>query len=314
MFFYLIYINIVKLIKGNRRKLFAVLCGLSLFVIVVSFSPRGEPKGVVAVQANSDSVYYYTDSGIVEVDELSEDDLSNASIDDMERLMDDLSNTSGENINTEYTSESDVVLCDADGSMKKPDFDDDWSLILINKQHKIPSDYQVELGTIKGAIKADTRVLKHVHAMIKAADDDGVKLYICSPFRDSKRQQMLFERKIKSYEKQGISYNEAYDLASQTVAIPGTSEHEVGLAFDFITENYTTLDAGFEETDAGKWLKENAADYGFILRYPLGKEDITQIEYEPWHYRYVGKAAATEIMSRNITLEEYDRELGIVDD
>ena len=147
--------------------------------------------------------------------------------------------------------------------------------------------------------------------MIQAAKEDGVTLAICSPYRDYDRQVMLFERKVKSYLRQGKSKEEAYELASQTVAIPGTSEHQAGLAFDFISDDYVTLDAGFADCDAGKWLKENGYKYGFILRYPEGKESITDIEFEPWHYRYVGVEAATEIMSQGICLEEYVEQIGL---
>ena len=98
---------------------------------------------------------------------------------------------------------------------------------------------------------------------------------------------------------------DAYKQASQAVTVPGSSEHQIGLAVDIITDGYTSLDEGFGDTKAGKWLAENSADYGFILRYPAGKEEITSIEYEPWHFRYVGKDVAKEIMSKGITFEEY---------
>lgn len=193
-----------------------------------------------------------------------------------------------------------------------PDFKEDWSLIVVNKKHLIPRDYSVELGTIKGNIKCDYRIVDKVGDMIAAAKADGVSISICSPFRDNGRQVALYERKARSYIRQGYSEEEAHALASETVAIPGSSEHELGLAFDFITAGHAQLDAAFAETEAGKWLKENAADYGFILRYPADKTQITQIEFEPWHYRYVG-AAAHEIMDNNLCLEEYALQVGIID-
>ena len=98
---------------------------------------------------------------------------------------------------------------------------------------------------------------------------------------------------------------EAYKKASQIVTVPGASEHQIGLALDIISNDYTSLDEGFENTSAGKWLKEHSKEYGFILRYPKGKEFITGIDYEPWHFRYVGKEAATIIMDEGITLEEF---------
>ena len=103
----------------------------------------------------------------------------------------------------------------------------------------------------------------------------------------------------------GMSYMDAYKTASQAVTVPGASEHQIGLALDIISTTYSTLDEGFGDTKAGQWLAEHSCEYGFILRYPKGKEYVTGIEFEPWHFRYVGIDAA-EVISRNgITLEEF---------
>ncbi len=181
----------------------------------------------------------------------------------------------------------------------------DWRLVLINKQHSIPDDYTFTLGTIAGQMQCDERILEDLRAMLQAAKDEGVKLNVCSPYRSPERQVMLFERKIKRYMARGMSYMEAYQLASQAVTVPGNSEHEIGLALDIVCDSYQTLDAGFGETEAGKWLAANSYQYGFILRYPEGKEYVTGIEYEPWHFRYVGVEAATVITKQGITLEEF---------
>ena len=98
---------------------------------------------------------------------------------------------------------------------------------------------------------------------------------------------------------------DAYKTTAQAVTVPGASEHQIGLALDIICDSYSTLDAGFGDTEAGQWLAEHSCEYGFILRYPEGKEYITSIEYEPWHFRYVGKEAATQITKEEITLEEF---------
>ncbi len=215
---------------------------------------------------------------------------------------------------SDFQSDEDALIYDEkSGAYVSADYSEDWSLILINKQYHIPDDYEFELTTIRGNVKSDVRVMPHVLEMLKAAKEDGVDLYICSPYRTPEKQKLLFARKMKFYTNQGYSDKEAYDLASQTVAIPGTSEHQAGLAFDFITPDYQQLDAGFADTDGGKWLKEHSAEYGFILRYPAGKEELTDIEFEPWHYRYVGEKAAKEIMKRELCLEEYDQEIGLVD-
>ena len=141
--------------------------------------------------------------------------------------------------------------------------------------------------------------------MLKAARADGINLIICSPYRDISRQTVLFNRKIQLHMGRGETYMDAYKKASQIVTVPGASEHQVGLALDIICDTYTILDEGFGETQAGKWLQQHSKEYGFILRYPEGKEDITGIDYEPWHFRYVGKDAATIIMDNGLTLEEF---------
>lgn len=186
---------------------------------------------------------------------------------------------------------------------------DDWQLVLVNKQHPVPEDYSFTLGTITGNMKCDVRIIDDLMAMMQAARNDGVDLMICSPYRDYNRQTVLFNRKIDYYMDRGYSYVEAYKIASMSVTVPGASEHQIGLALDIVSNTYTALDSGFGETEAGIWLKEHGYEYGFILRYPLGKEYITGIQYEPWHFRYVGKQAATQIMKSGITLEEFLEEL-----
>lgn len=186
---------------------------------------------------------------------------------------------------------------------------DDWQLVLVNKQHPVPEDYTFTLGTITGSMKCDVRIIDELMAMMEAAKADGINLMICSPYRDYNRQTVLFNRKIDYYMDKGYSYMEAYKIASITVTVPGASEHQIGLALDIVSNTYTSLDIGFGETDAGIWLREHGYEYGFILRYPLGKEYITGIQYEPWHYRYVGKKAATAIMKQGITLEEFLEDL-----
>ena len=182
---------------------------------------------------------------------------------------------------------------------------DDWKIVLVNKQHPIPEDYYFELGTISGSMRCDERIITPLLEMLKGARADGVNLIVCSPYRDLDRQTMLFSNKVGRYMDGGLSYMEAYNLASQAVTVPGSSEHQIGLAVDIITDGYSSLDEGFGDTAAGKWLAANSSKYGFILRYPDGKENITSIEYEPWHFRYVGVDAATVITENDLCLEEF---------
>lgn len=185
----------------------------------------------------------------------------------------------------------------------------DWRLILVNKQHSIPEDYTFPLGTITGSMQCDERILEELLAMMQAARADGVDLVVCSPYRDYNRQTYLFERRITRYMNAGMSYMDAYKTASMSVTSPNASEHRIGLAIDFYSSSYMKLDTGFADTEAGKWLAEHSYEYGFILRYPEGKEYITGIGYEPWHFRYVGVEAATVITEKEITLEEFWEDL-----
>ena len=181
----------------------------------------------------------------------------------------------------------------------------DWRLVLINKQHPIPEDYDFKLGTIMDGLLCDERIITDLLAMMRAAKNDGINLALKSTYRTDSRQENNFNTRIKWYMGQGFSYMEAYKLTSQVITVPGSSEHEVGLAFDITCDTYGSLTAGFGETKAGQWLAEHSCEYGFILRYPQSKEYITGIVYEPWHFRYVGREAATIISNKEICLEEF---------
>lgn len=213
------------------------------------------------------------------------------------------------------TPETEAGELSSEENTDRPDYSDyafdkeDWRLLLVNKQHSIPDGYTFPLGTITGGMRCDERILEDLLAMMQAAKSDGIDLEVCSPYRDYNRQTYLFERKIKLYMNAGLSYIDAYKTASKTVTSPNASEHQIGLAIDFYSSTYRSLDEGFADTETGKWLAAHSFEYGFILRYPEGREYITGIEYEPWHFRYVGVEAATVITDREITLEEFWEEL-----
>ena len=243
---------------------------------------------------------------------------------DESELLDDKDVTEGyENSEFEYVKDNerfnaedildeneDLITGEMDAEQEKSSMrSSDWNLVLINKQHSVPEDYDFTLGTITGRMQCDERIIPNVLEMLKAAKEDGVNLVICSPYRDFNRQEVLFNRKITAYMKKGMSYLDAYRITAQAVTVPGASEHQIGLALDIICDSYASLNEGFGETEAGKWLAKHSCEYGFILRYPLGKEYITGIEYEPWHFRYVGVEAATMITEEGITLEEFVDEL-----
>lgn len=162
-------------------------------------------------------------------------------------------------------------------------------ILLVNKTYGLPSDYNPG---------EDREAVDHLNQMIKAAkEEEGLIIQSVSGFRSYSYQKGLYERYVKrDGEKKASTYS----------AKPGHSEHQTGLAFDIGgTDKSKWVNDSFDGTKEAKWLAKNAHRFGFILRYPKGKTDITGYKYEPWHFRYVGLDHAKEIYERGITLEEY---------
>ena len=155
----------------------------------------------------------------------------------------------------------------------------------------------------------DSRIAESLMDMIHDAAKAGHTIYIISAYRDLDRQTYLYKAEVKEWLALGYSQKGAEEKAATVVALPGTSEHHLGLAVDLVDSTHVQLDEGAELTKGYKWLVKNCHKYGFILRYPNGATDITGIIYEPWHFRYVGEEAAKEIMEAGITLEEYLEQL-----
>ena len=133
----------------------------------------------------------------------------------------------------------------------------------------------------------------------------GAKVYVVSSYRNISHQTSNFNNKVKYYQNRGYSYEDAYKTAATIIAVPGTSEHHLGLAFDIIDTRDWSLEERQENYAGQQWLMENCWKYGFVLRYPKNKIDVTGIIYEPWHYRYVGEFIAKELHETGFTLEEY---------
>jgi D-alanyl-D-alanine carboxypeptidase len=146
--------------------------------------------------------------------------------------------------------------------------------------------------------------------MISDAKSDGVDLLICYGYRTLEQADQLFKKQLGVQLAKGLPYDEAVTEAKKWVAMPGYSEHHTGLALDIVTPAYQVLNAGFAQTDAAVWMAQNAYRYGFIIRYPADKVDVTGIGYEPWHVRYVGKANAKAIFEQGLCLEEYLEKTG----
>ena len=182
--------------------------------------------------------------------------------------------------------------------------EDPWELILVNTQNILPKDFTVDLIRFENT-RVDCRIADPLQKMIDAAKEDGINLSVCSGYRSVKEQDMLYDGKCLIYISEGYSEEASKILASQYIQTGGTSEHHTGLAVDLLTDGITDLTESFADAPAYSWLKENAAKYGFIERYPEGKEEYTGILWEPWHYRYVGKENAEAITSEGLCLEEY---------
>jgi len=213
--------------------------------------------------------------------------------------------------------ENQKKLDDADGEESgEPEGDDSkgapWKdfdksgIVLVNKTHKLPEDYEVRLKRLPdGTNRAAEEAYEPMCSMLKDARKEGIILEVCSSYRSVERQKELFEEDMAYFIKKGYSYLEAYDEAAKDTMPPGYSEHSTGLAFDIVAMDYQMLDSKQEKTEENQWLRENCAKYGFILRYPKEKEDITGITYESWHFRYVGVEIAQYIMKEGIALEEF---------
>lgn len=182
---------------------------------------------------------------------------------------------------------------------------EDWKLTLVNAFHPVEAGYEPELAEIENNYYFDARAVEFLQEMLAAGRKEGLDFWVCSAYRTIEKQTELYEDKVRRVQAEGTSGPGAREEAARTVARPGTSEHNLGLAVDIVARDYQILDEKQEQTDEQQWLMENCWKYGFILRYPTDKTEITGIIYEPWHYRYVGREAAREIMEQGICLEEY---------
>ena len=183
---------------------------------------------------------------------------------------------------------------------------DSWNLILANFENPLPDSFTVpDLTQLRSGQSVDSRAYPALQRMMDDARAEGLQPLICSSYRDWDTQTRLFEAEVQNWLNKGYSREEAEAQAAVWVARPGTSEHQTGLTVDIVDLSYQLLDEGQERTPVQQWLMAHCAEYGFILRYPTDKSDITGIGYEPWHYRYVGVEAAREITERGLCLEEY---------
>lgn len=182
---------------------------------------------------------------------------------------------------------------------------DGVQFLLVNPWNFMPKGYTPEVTLINDWQYGSVVCKDDLLLMLEDCRKAGLVPYVASAFRTHADQVYLHNNKIQRLINEGYSEEEAKKLAGTVVAVPGTSEHELGLAFDLVDNNYRNLDEAQENTPVQKWLMENCWKYGFILRYPSDKSEATGIIYEPWHYRYVGKELALAVYESGLCLEEY---------
>lgn len=206
-----------------------------------------------------------------------------------------------EEATTETTEELEYLATYTDAAAASETDADSWMLILVNSDNPLPDDYQVpEFTELRNNQKVDSRIYPELQQMFDDARAQGYSPYITSSYRTYDEQQQQIDAKVAELVDQGKTNEQAVAEAKLLVAQPGESEHQTGLAIDIGS------DVSDEDQQAvWDFLKDNAYKYGFIIRYPEEKKDITGIDYEPWHLRYVGVEAATEMHETGQCLEEY---------
>ena len=173
------------------------------------------------------------------------------------------------------------------GNLHSIPVSEEWYLIVINRWNEIPEDYRVELTELSNGQKVDSRIYTYLQEMFDAAKKDRIYPVVREGYRTYDEQQKILDDKIKAYINEGYLQSRAERIAKEWVALPGTSEHQLGIAVDINADKSKS-----SNDEVYTWLAANAHNYGFILRYPQGKQEITGTSYEPWHYRYVGVDAA----------------------
>jgi D-alanyl-D-alanine carboxypeptidase len=183
---------------------------------------------------------------------------------------------------------------------------ENWALTLINKNYPLDKNYTPTTASVieNSSVTADIRVAEAYRLMYNAALTEDVILTPYSGYCSFQRQKTNYDNKVQAFVLQGLTEDEAKLSAEKRVEPAGCSENGAGLAVDVISAS-----AGFSSTNEYKWLVANAHNYGFVLRYPEDKTEITGMIYQPWHWRYVGIEVATEMKEQNLCLEEF---LGVV--
>lgn len=179
-------------------------------------------------------------------------------------------------------------------------------LVLVNRDNPLSANYSSSLKHIcNGRLKVSYELYDSLVQMLADAKVQGYSYWIASAYRSAERQQKLVDEDVYTCMSYGMSYDDALEEVYKETMPAGCSEHQTGLALDILCSGNSVMDASQKDEPGNKWLCKNCYKYGFILRYPEGKSNITGVNFEPWHFRYVGKEAAKFIMKNGITLEEF---------
>lgn len=185
----------------------------------------------------------------------------------------------------------------------------DWNLILVNPWEALPENYEAEFVEVDNTQQIDARIVDAWNNWRDAALEAGHNLFFASGYRTVERQRNNFNNSVAGYLSEGYSEEESIEKTKEYLTEPGHSEHHTGLALDIVDHEWINaggrLDPEYDTQESQKWLVETMADYGFILRYPASKEEITGIQYESWHFRYVGVEHAQFMKKYDLVLEEY---------
>ena len=266
-----------KIIRKLIQKVFSVLIILLLLFIIFKIATSNHTSETTAEGTAKENTILEEDS------QSNENDLSR---NDNTNLFDREDDEDGGNTG----NQSDTFV-----------MNNDWRLTLANYENIIPENFEIELANIDEERQFDARAIQYLNQMMEDMRNDGItNIWIQSAYRSVKKQKELYNNSINKYLKQGKTQEEAERLTLEYINKPGASDHNLGLAVDF---NY--VDENFEDLNGFEWLQQNAEKYGFILRYPKDKEEITKIKYEPWHWRFVGQEHAKKMNELNMCLEEY---------
>lgn len=289
-------------VMRNRILFLLLIVVIILFVVIFVTRDRGEESGGLPVQGSS--ISDASQPGTPSSQSESQSENSSVASGEAPASSDPSSATSSTGQSQSASGEVSAPPsqpASATGDTEKDKYYETDLPMLVNPTNKIPDGFVPEVSMMSnGQYRFSSHAMAAYEAMVADAWEDGISLWVVSAYRDNAKQQSNFDAKVKEYQSQGMDAQQAYAATAQLIAVPGTSEHSIGLAIDF-----NSLYTSFEETEAFRWLYSHCADYGFVLRYPKDKVEITGISYEPWHYRYVGTNHARVIMDKKICLEEY---------